>query len=344
MSKAILFHSAGGPEVLKFEDISVREPGPDEVKLRVHAVGLNRAELMYMGGHYLEQPAFPSRLGYEASGVVEAVGPGVDTSWVGKTVSTMPGFSMNKYGLLGEEAIVPLYSISAYPEKLSAAEGAAIWMQYATAYGALVMNAHVAAGDFVIITAASSSVGLAAIEMVKAEGATSIATTRTSAKREELLSFGADHVIASDEEDLPARVAEITGGKLARIIFDPIAGPFLETLAQAAAPGGTIYEYGALSMQPTPFPLFAALGKNLSIRGYTLHEVLANPEHLKAARAYITERLVDGRFHPKIAKTFPFAQTVEAYQYLASNAQVGKVVITVPYSPASSNEGPARVE
>jgi NADPH:quinone reductase-like Zn-dependent oxidoreductase len=242
----------------------------------------------------------------------------------------MPGFSMNKYGLLGEEAIVPLYSISAYPEKLSAAEGAAIWMQYTTAYGALVQNAKITTGDFVVITAASSSVGLAAIEIAKAEGATSIATTRTSAKREELLSFGADFVIASEEEDLAARVGETTGGKLARVIFDPVAGPFLETLAQATAVGGIIYEYGALSGQPTPYPLFAALSKNLTIRGYTLYEVFRNPEYLKTARRYITERLVDGRFHPKIAKTFPFAQTREAYEYLASNAQVGKVVITVP--------------
>jgi NADPH:quinone reductase-like Zn-dependent oxidoreductase len=330
MSKAILFHSLGGPEVLKLEEAPAREPGPNEVKLRVQAVGLNRAELMYMGGHYFEQPALPSRLGYEAAGVVEAVGPGVDASWVGKQVATMPGYSMNKYGALAEEAIVPLTSLGEYPSSLSPIEGAAIWMKYGTAYGALVMHAKIGPGDYVLITAASSSVGLVAIQIAKAEGAKSIATTRTSAKRNELLALGADFVIASEEEDLPARVAEITAGKGARVIFDCIGGPFIETLAAAAARGGVIFEYGALSMQPTPFPTRTAMGKGLSVVGYTLMEIATHPEKLKTCLDYITARLADGRFHPHIAKTFPFAQSVEAYQYLASNAQVGKVVITVP--------------
>src|SRR5205823_4656314 len=134
---------------------------------------------------------------------------------------------------------------------LSPVEGAAVWMQYVTAYGALIAIAHVAKGDFVVITAASSSVGIAAIEIAKSEGAISIATTRKSNKKAELLSVGADHVIATEEEDIVARVQEITGGKGARVIFDPIAGPLLEKLAETAAPGGTIFEYGLLSLQPT---------------------------------------------------------------------------------------------
>jgi NADPH:quinone reductase-like Zn-dependent oxidoreductase len=145
-----------------------------------------------------------------------------------------------------------------------------------------------------------------------------------------VLSLGADHVIATEEEDMVTRVMEITGGKGARVIFDPVAGPLLEKLAEATAPGGIVFQYGWLSMEPTPFPLFAALTKGLSIRGYTLFEITRNPEKLPAAKKYIYDRLADGRFHPKVARTFPFAQTVEAYKYLESNAQVGKVVITVP--------------
>ena len=114
------------------------------------------------------------------------------------------------------------------------------------------------------------------------------------------------------------------------MIFDPVGGPFLEKLAAAAAIGGIIFQYGLLSMQPTPFPLFAALGKGLSIRGYSLMEITRNAEKLRVAKKYVYDRLADGRFHPKVAKTFPLAQTVEAYKYLESNAQVGKVVITVP--------------
>ncbi len=330
MAKTVFLNKIGGPEDLEIKDAATRAPGEGEAKMRVEAVGLNRAELMYIGGHYFEQPKLPSRIGYEAVGVVEAVGPGGDPSLVGKRFGTVPGYSMNKNGVLGEEAIVPARMLAAVPAKLSSAEGAAVWMQYMTAYGALVMHGKVGQGDFVLITAASSSVGLAAIQIVKAEGGVAIATTRGSSKRDALLAAGADHVIATAEEDLGARVQEITGGKLARLIFDPVAGSFVEKLAEAAAPGGTIFEYGALSMEPTPFPLMQAMGKSLRMQAYTLHEVTASDEALEKGKQYVTERLEDGRFHPKIAKTFPLDQTVAAYQYLASNEQVGKVVITVP--------------
>jgi NADPH:quinone reductase-like Zn-dependent oxidoreductase len=330
MPKIIRFDEFGGPEVLRFKEETSKQPGKGEVRLKVQAAGLNRAESMFFHGQYVEQPKLPGGIGYEASGVVAAVGPDVDKSWIGKAVATIPSFSMNDYAMLGEEVIAPAAALGEYPANLSAAEGAAVWMQYLTAYGALVAIAHLAKGDFVVIPAASSSVGIAAMEIAKTEGAISIATTRKSNKKAELLSLGADHVIATEEEDIVARVKEITGGKGARVIFDPVAGPFLEKLADAAASGGIVFQYGLLSMQPTPFPLLTALGKGLSIRGYSLMEITRNPEKLAPAKKYVYDRLADGRFHPKIAKIFPFAQTVEAYKYLESNAQVGKVVITVP--------------
>jgi NADPH:quinone reductase-like Zn-dependent oxidoreductase len=237
---------------------------------------------------------------------------------------------MTHYGTVGEQAVVPVSALGEYPPNLSPVQGAAIWMQYVTAYGALIHFGHLTKGDFVPITAASSSVGLAALEIARAEGAISIATTRTSSKRQELLDHGAAHVIATEEEDLVSRVKEITAGKGTRIIFDPVAGPFLETLAGAAARGGTIFEYGLLSGKPTPFPVGPAIHNWLTVRGYSLMEITTSPDKLPAAKRYVYDRLQEGRFHPKIAKTFPFAQIVEAYRYLESNAQVGKIVVTVP--------------
>jgi NADPH:quinone reductase-like Zn-dependent oxidoreductase len=285
---------------------------------------------MFYHGIYLEQPQLPSRLGYEVAGVVHAIGEGVDQSWLGKPVSTVPGFSMTRYGTLGEEAVVPAGALAEYPANLTPTQAAAIWMQYLTAYGALVHLGGVKAGDFVSIPAASSSVGLAAIQIVRDAGATAIAVTRTSAKKAELLALGAHHVIASAEEDYAARVREITGGKGARLTFDPVAGPFLEQLAAGAAQGGIIFEYGWLSLQPTPFPLFQALGHGLIIRGYVLMEVTLNPPVAEVAKKYVYDRLANGRFVPKVAKTFALADTVAAYEFLESNQQVGKVVITVP--------------
>jgi NADPH:quinone reductase-like Zn-dependent oxidoreductase len=327
--KIVRFHKTGPAEVLQFDELPLPEPASGEVRLRVKAIGLNRAEVMFRLGQYLEQPVLPATNGYEASGIVEAVGPGVDKSWIGKTASTVPAFLLTSYGVYGEVAIVPASALAEYPKRLSYEEGTSIWMQYLTAYGAIVAQGNVTSGDFVLITAASSSVGLAAIEIVKAEYGISIATTRTSAKKQELLSLGADHVIATEEEDLAARMNEITGGKGARIVFDPIAGKGLAALAEVAADGGTIFEYGALATEPTPYPLFIALRKHLTIKGYTLREVFAEPETFAKAKQYIFDHVADGSFKPRIDKTFPFSEIVAAHRYMESNAQIGKIVVTV---------------
>lgn len=327
MPKAVRFHELGGPEVLKIEEVAARQPGEGEALVKVAAVGLNRAESMYYHGHYLEPTKLPSGLGYEIAGTVTAVGPDVDKALVGKRFATIPGYSMGQYPSLAEEAVVPVSALAALPESLSMEEAAAAWMQYGTAYGPLVVFSKIKSGDFVIITAASSSVGLAAIQIVKAEGGVSIATTRTSAKKQELLEQGADYVIATEEEDLAARVKEITGGKLAQIVFDPVGGPYINVLGQATANGGTIYLYGMLSGEPTPFPM-TTFARGITMQGSSIIETKA-PEYLEEMKRYIVERLADGRFKPKIAKVFPFAQAVEAYQFLESNKQVGKIVITL---------------
>jgi NADPH2:quinone reductase len=236
---------------------------------------------------------------------------------------------MCEYGVYGESAVVPAYAAAVYPANLSPVEAAAIWMKYITAYGALVVYGNLAAEDTVVITAASSSVGRAAIQLCRDAGAVAIATTRTAAKRQALLDGGASHVVVTDEDDLAGRVMEITGGKGATLCFDPVAGPFLPRLAEACAPGAMIFEYGALYPEATPFPLFAVLRKGLTVRGYTLFEIVRRPEALARAKAYVVERLESGRFKPVIDRTFPLDQIAEAHRYMVSNQQNGKIVVTV---------------
>jgi NADPH:quinone reductase-like Zn-dependent oxidoreductase len=328
-AKIVRFHRTGGPEVLQLDELPLPEPAAGEVRLRVKAIGLNRAEVLFRMGRYLVQPILPSKIGYEASGTVEAAGPDVDPSWIGKTVSTVPAFLASAYGVYGEVAIVPVSAIAEYPGRLSYEEGTSIWMQYLTAYGALIHQGRLAQGDFVLITAASSSVGIAAIEIARAEGAIAIATTRTSKKKADILALGAAHVIATEEEDLAARVDEITSGQGARIVFDPIAGKGLAALAAAAAPHGVIFEYGALAAGPTPFPLLSVLGKQLTIKGYMLFELVGDPAAFPVARQYVYDHLASGAFKPRIARTFPLAEIVEAHRYMESNEQIGKIVVTV---------------
>lgn len=329
-ARLVRFHQLGNADVLQLDTLPLPSPGPGEVRLRVRAIGLNRAECVFRKGQYLIQPTLPSLLGYEASGVVEAVGPGVDAALIGQVRSTVPAFAMNQYGVYGEVAIVPADALAAYPDALSFEQGTSIWMQYITAWGALVHLGHLAAGDFVLIPASSSSVGLAAIEICRAEGAIPIALTRTSAKRQQLLDFGAAHVIVTEEEDLVARVTEITAGKLARLVFDPVGGPTFEQLAAATAEHGQLFLYGALSRDPTPFPLFSVLSKHLTIRGYTLFEINAQPAVRAEAERYIVDRLAAGTLNPRIDRTFPFEQISAAQRYMESNQQFGKIVVTVP--------------
>lgn len=329
MAKVVRFDRTGGPEVLKLVDAEVRTPGSGELKMQVHAIGLNRAEAMFRSGQYLEAPKLPCGLGYEAAGIATAVGPGVTGFAVGDVVSVIPGFSMNQYACYGSEAVVPVGSAVKHPASLSFEQAAAVWMQYMTAYGALVAIGGVKKGDVVVITAASSSVGLAAIQIVNAAGGVSIATTRKPDKKQALLDHGAQHVIATETEYMVAEVAKVTGNQGARLVFDPVGGPTIEKLAKATAYEGTIFEYGALSPEPTPYPLFMALSKGLTIRGYTLMELKVGSDRFEAGKMYVLDGLAKGSLKPVIARTFPLSQIVEAHRYLEANQQVGKIVVTV---------------
>jgi NADPH:quinone reductase len=329
MPKIVRFHKLGDASVLKLEELPKPQPKEGEVLLKVEAIGLNRAEVMFRSGIYLEQPSFPSLIGYEAAGIVEAVGPGVTGFKPGDRVSAVPYFSMTQYGTYGEYTVLPARALAHYPANLTPVEGAAIWMQYVTAYG-VVEFGRLKKNHYLLITAAASSVGLAAIQIAKSLGAISIATTRNKAKSDALSDAGADFIINTKSEDLIKRVEEITDGKGFAVAFDPVAGPGLETLAKAAGQGATIMEYGALDPEPTPYPLFPAISKGLIIRGYTLFEINRDPERSARARKFVTEKLADGTFKPIIAKTFKLAEIVEAHRYMESNEQIGKIVVTVP--------------
>lgn len=329
MSRVVRFHRLGGPEVLEIEEIPDRPLKEGELRVRVEAIGLNRAEQMFRSGFYLETPNLPATNGYEASATVLELGPGVTGFHVGEPISVIPAFSLNAYGVYADVAIVPAYAVVKRPKGLSAIESAAVWMAYITAYGALIDIAKIGKGDAVVIPAASSSVGLAAIQIVNSVGGISIATTRTSAKAASLKAAGAAHVIATEEQDLVQAVKDITNGKGAQVAFDPVGGPGVEKLAEAMAPGGTLFVYGLLSLQPTPFPFGPALLKGLNVRGYTLFEVVADKSRRDAATAFITQGLEAGTLKPIIAKTFAFDQIVEAHRYLETNTQLGKIVVTV---------------
>ncbi|TPL91580.1 zinc-dependent alcohol dehydrogenase family protein [Mesorhizobium sp. B2-3-12] len=329
MTRVVRFHQHGGPEVLRIEDIDLPLPGPGEVQIRVKALGLNRAEALLRAGSYIETPTLPSGLGLEAAGVIETIGEGVTELAAGDAVSIIPPRSMVRWPAYGELVTFPAGLVVKHPPSLDWQSAAAIWMPYLTAYGALIEIAGLRAEDFIIITAASSSVGLAAIQIANGIGATAIAVTRTSAKKQALLDAGAAEVVVLAEEDLAARLKEIAGPQGVRVVFDPIGGPIFEPLTAAMSKGGILIEYGGLSREPTPFPLPAVLGKTLTLRGYLVHEITGDHAKLEAAKTFVLEGLETGTLKPIIGRTFAFDQIVEAHRYLESNDQFGKIVVTV---------------
>jgi NADPH:quinone reductase-like Zn-dependent oxidoreductase len=329
MSRTIKFAKAGGPEVLEFIETQVPAPGPREVRIKVKAIGINRADSMWRNDKYTEPVKFPAGLGYDAAGIVDAVRKDVADFAAGDAVSTIPAFSLNKYFTYGEVILAPDHAVVKHPESLSFVEAASVWMMFLTAYGALVFDAQVKASDFVIIPAASSSVGLAAIQLANYAGATPIALTRTSEKKTRLREAGAAHVIATQEQDLVAEVMRITSGNGARIAFDPVGGPNFPKLISALTNQGIAYVYGVLSEDDTPIPLLEMIRKMPIVKGYSIRLVTGDEARRKVAVEYVTKGLASGALKPIIDRTFKFDDMVEVHRYLENSGRFGKVVVTL---------------
>lgn len=329
MTRSIQFSQAGAPEVLEFIDTEVPAPGPSEVRIQVKAIGINRAESMWRRDDYIEPVVFPARLGYEAAGIVDAVGQDVRGFAPGDKVNVIPSFSMNQYGTYGEVVLVPDYAVVRQPENLSYEEAASVWMMFITAYGALVEDAKVGPGDFVVIPAASSSVGLAAIQVANYAGATPIALTRTAVKRARLLEAGAKHVIVTEEVELLAELKRITDDKGVRVIFDPVGGPTFSTLISALSFQGIAYLYGALDEAPTTLPVLQMIAKMPVIKGHNIWLTSGDPVRRAAAVEYVRKGLEAGALRPFIDRSFQFDDMLEVHRYLEQNGQFGKIVVTV---------------
>lgn len=328
MPRVVRFHETGGEDVLRLDDLPTPDAAAGEVVIEVEAFGLNRAEIMFRKGDYPQyDPELPSALGYEAAGTVLAVGEGVDPWVVGDRVSTIPSFKMGRYWSYGEVARVPQHAVAPAPEELSSEEAASVWMPYMTAYGALLEYGRVTAGDVIVVNAASSSVGIAMIQMGAALGARVLALTRNPEKRAALEAHRPDHVIVTQEENPGDRILSLTNGEGAHYVFDPVAGPGLLELARATRYQGKLFVYGRLDPEPTPFSVNMGLAKGLTVRGYSIFEIVNFPERFARAKEHILAGVTRGDYRPVVDCVFPLERVVEAHRYMASNQQVGKIVV-----------------
>lgn len=329
MVKVVTFNRTGSADVLEIHDVAVAAPAAGEVQIRVKAIGINRAEVMYRSGQYVIAPQFPAKLGYEAAGIVEAVGSGVTDFVPGDRVSVIPSFMFTDYGMYGEVVNAPVHAVVKHPDNLTFVEAAASWMMFITAYGALVEYGHLQAGQYAVLGAASSSVGMAAIQIANMLGAHPIALSRTRRKNALLLDAGAQAVVATQEQDLTAELNALTQSAGVNLVFDPVGGPDVAKLAAAMAVGGMFFQYGALDTRDLSIPVMDILGKHLQFRGYELFEITTVADRMARAKAFVYDGLKSGQLKPVIDKVFAFTDIADAHRYMEANGQVGKIVVTL---------------
>jgi NADPH:quinone reductase len=326
MSRVVVFDEVGGPDVLRIVDEPASGPGAGEVRIRIEAVGVNRLDQMMRSGFYPRPFRLPhARLGCEGTGIIDAVGPGVEGLEVGDAVIITAVPEMDLHGTYAEYTVVPATAVIARPAGLDVTGAAALWVAYSTAYGALLEKARMRPGDHVLISAASSAVGLAAVQVANQIGAIPLAITRHTAKEKDLLAAGAAAVIATDRDDLAEAVSRHTGGAGADIILDAVMGPGLPDLAKTARPGGTLITMGWLDDRPALFPMTWPL----TIMGYASFEHTLDPVAVRRIAAFLTAGLRTGALRPVIDKVFALDDIADAHRYLEKGQQVGKIVVTV---------------
>jgi len=330
MPRSIQFRAFGGPEVLEIVEVECPAPKSDEVLVRVKALGLNYTDALRRRDPSFGNPSLPASLGYEAAGIVAAVGKDIAHVKVGDAVNVLPVFDISRYATYGEMAVVPGRAIIRQPEGLSFEQGASIWAMFLTLYSAISDDAGIIPGEHVVVTAASSSVGIAAIQLLNLKGAVPVAFTRTREKQQKLLDAGARHVVAYREVDAVEEIMRITDGSGIRVIFDSVGGDFLATLMQMAAVNGLIYVFGASGGDQASFPLATYIRKMLTLKGWTPRkDLFLDDESLARAVAFISEAVRSGKLTPALDRVFDFTEIVAAHRYLESGRQFGKIVVRV---------------
>lgn len=317
-------HELGEPaDVLRLEDVAEPEPGPGQVKIEVAAVACNFPDILVCQGRYQEKPELPFTPGLEVSGVVVAVGEDAAAK-VGDKVMGQTGLGggFAEYALLNRENTWP------WPEGMSPGQAAGMFVTYQTGYCALHRRANIQPGETLLVHAAAGGVGSAAVQLGKAAGATVIGTAGGPDKCEVARKLGADHVIDYSSEDLVAAVKEITGGRGADVIYDPVGGDVFDASRKVVAFEGRILVIGFVSGRMADAPTNHALVKNYSVVGvhWGFYRKMA-PQWVPVWEAELERLWADRKIDPLVGAEMPLTDAVEALHLLGSRGSVGKVVL-----------------
>ena len=332
--RAIHIERAGGTDVLKVREVADPVPGSGEVAIRVHAAGVNFADILARQGLYPPTPPFPCVVGYEVAGTVTAVGAGVEPSWIGKAVVAMPHF-----GGYAESVCVDTAHVWEKPAQLSFEQAAAVPENYLTAWALLIGLGGLKPGETVLVHNAGGGVGLAALDVACHVGATVIGTA-SARKHAFLRERGCHHCVDYAAADWPAQVLRITHGRGVDLATDPIGGASWKKSYGVLRKGGRLGMFGvsgasqggklglvklALSM-----PLFHPLGLmrgNRGVFGVQMHEMYDETEKYRAWMDPILRGVAAGWVRPHVDRVFRFDEAAAAHAHIEARGNIGKVIL-----------------
>jgi len=322
MTKAVRIHESGGPEVLRYEDVDIGDPGPGEVRLKHTAIGLNYIDVYQRSGMY-PIGDLPKTLGMEAAGVIEEVGADVEGFAVGDRVAYAMGL-----GSYAEERVWGTDRLVKLPDNIDDRTAAAMMLQGMTAYYLLNRTYQVKPGDTILFYAAAGGVGLIACQWAKHLGATVIGCVGSEEKAELARANGCDHPILYRDENVAERVKEITGGEGVPVVYDSIGKDSFEDSLDCLRPFGLMVSFGSASGPVDPFNI-ASLGPkgSLHVTRQTLATHTATRELLDECAGAVFDVVEGGHVKINVNQTYPLAETAQAHTDLEARKTTGSTVL-----------------
>ncbi len=322
--KAVLCKEYGDPSVLVVEDVPSPPVEENEVRIAIHAAGVNFPDVLMVAGKYQFKPPFPFSPGLESAGEVIEVGAGVTGVKAGDRVMANHG-----WGGFAEEVSVPADAIVPMPDSMSYEDGAGMLLTYGTTYHALVDRGELRAGEILLVHGAGGGVGLTAVELGKHMGATVIATAGSAGKLAVAKEYGADHLINYRDEDIRERVKELTGGQGADVIYDPVGGDVMDASMRCIKWGGRVLVIGFAAGRIAEIPSNLILLKGCAVVGVFWGAFRGrDPKKSQANFAEICRLYDTGKIKPHISKAFPLDDAADALVALVNREVTGKAILT----------------
>ncbi len=322
--KAIVFAQTGGPEVMTLAEVPKPEVRPGMVLIKVHAIGVNFADVRFRQGQYVVKPKLPDTPGMEAAGVIEALGEGVTGLSVGARVAAFTVKSYAEYCQAPAPMVVPL------PDFVSFEQGAAFPIQVLTAYHMLHTADATGPGRTVLVHSAAGGVGLAAVQLAKVAGARVFGTVSSDAKVGLVKEHGADAVINYSTEKFADEVLRLTDGRGVDLILDAVGKPTFEEGLRCLAPFGHLILYGRAGGPTDPLNVATLSAKSIKVSGFMVPTVTRTfPEKTRESAARCFALMREGRLKLHIGKTFPLAEAAAAHRYLESRQSTGKLILLI---------------